>query len=116
MSGKATGKVWDMRLGNGPKKVVLLAYADHADHEGNNMYPSIDLIVYKTELSESTVHRCVKELIDDGLLIPDGKGPHNTNKYSMGCQSDTLSQRHSVTAREAGVSKTKTSYQKQERA
>ena len=102
MSGKATGKVWDMRLGSGPLKTVLLAYADHADHEGNNMFPSIELIVYKTEYSEATVHRCVKKLIEDGLLIPDGRGPHNTNKFSLGCQSDTLSQRHGVIVREAG--------------
>jgi hypothetical protein len=96
MSGKATGKVWDMRLGSGPRKTVLLAYADHADHEGKNMYPSVAMIVFKTEYSEATVHRCVKELIEMGLLVPDGTGPHNTNRYSLGCQTDTLSERHGV--------------------
>jgi hypothetical protein len=104
MSGKSTGLVWDMRLGRGPLKTVLLAYADHADHEGKNMHPSIGLIVWKTELSESTVHRCVNELIELGLLIPDGVGAHGTKNYRLGSQPDRVSLRQGVNlAVEGGV-------------
>ncbi len=85
MSGKSTGRVWDMRLRH-DLKFVLLAYADHADHEGRNMHPGIQLIVWKTEYSESEVHRCVRELREMGLLVPQGKGPRGTINYDLGEQ------------------------------
>lgn len=89
MSGKSTGLVWDMRLRR-DLKYVLLAYVDHADHEGKNIHPGIALIVWKTEYSETEVHRCVKELIAMGLLVEDGTGPHGTKNYSLGYQIGTL--------------------------
>ena len=85
MSGKATGKVWDIRFaGRHDLKYVLLCFVDHADHEGKNMWPSIRQIVFKTEYSETEVHRCVRDLIEMGLLVEEGTGPHGTKLYSLG--------------------------------
>lgn len=68
MSGKISGKVWDLDLPHA-EMLVLLAMADHADHEGNNVYPSIGLIAWKTGYSERQVMRIQQKLRDEGLLV-----------------------------------------------
>lgn len=68
MSAKAAGRVWDLDLPHN-KQHVLLAMADHADHEGRNMYPSLDLIAWKTGYSYRQVRRIVEELERDGILV-----------------------------------------------
>lgn len=72
MSGKTTGKVWDLEL-SPPKQIVLLAMADHADHEDGNIYPSVGLIAWKTGYSDRQVRRIMKELELEGLLVPTEK-------------------------------------------
>jgi hypothetical protein len=42
--------------------------ADHADHEGQNIYPSTDLIAWKTGYSFRQVQRMIDALIADGIL------------------------------------------------
>lgn len=68
MSAKASGRVWDLDLPHN-KRLVLLAMADHADHEGRNIYPSLDLIAWKTGYSYRQVRRIVEELKQDGILV-----------------------------------------------
>lgn len=82
MSGKAVGRVWELRL-PAAHRMVLLALADHADHLGANIYPSIGLIAWKTGYSESQVRRIMQRLVTDGLLIAVriGGGRGNTNGY-----------------------------------
>jgi helix-turn-helix protein len=68
MSAKASGRVWDLDLPHN-KRLVLLAMADHADHEGRNIYPSTDLIAWKTGYSSRQVQRIIDTLIADGILV-----------------------------------------------
>lgn len=68
MSGKTTGKVWDLKL-TPAKKTVLLAMADHANHEDSGIKPGIPLIAWKTDYSERQVQRIVHELEEDGILV-----------------------------------------------
>lgn len=68
MSAKASGRVWDLDLPHN-KRLVLLAMADHADHEGRNIYPSTDLIAWKTGYSSRQVQRVIDMLITDGILV-----------------------------------------------
>lgn len=68
MSAKAAGKVWDLDLPHN-KQHVLLAMADHADHEGGNIFPSTDLIAWKTGYSTRQVQRIIDVLITDGILV-----------------------------------------------
>lgn len=76
MSAKIMGHVWELDL-PANKQLVLLAMADHADHEGENIYPSLGLIAWKTGYSESQTRRIIKALVTDGILVevaaPDGK-------------------------------------------
>ena len=63
MSGKITGLVWESDLPQN-EKYVLLAYADHADHEGNGIFPSVGLIAWKTGYTPRNIKRIKKILIE----------------------------------------------------
>jgi 5-methylcytosine-specific restriction endonuclease McrA len=82
MSAKTVGKVWELAL-TPAKQTVLLALADHADHEGNNAFPSVDLIAWKTGYSERQVRRIMKELEADSLLVRTGGAPGKRIVYSI---------------------------------
>jgi len=68
MSAKTMGKVWDLVI-SPPKRLVLLALADHADHEDGNIFPSIALIAWKTDYSVRQVQRIMRNLAKDGILV-----------------------------------------------
>lgn len=85
MSVKVMGWVFDQDLPT-REKFVLLAYADHADHDGNNVYPAIDTVAAKTGYNARTVQRATRNLEEKGLLIPDGVGPFGTNKWKINKQ------------------------------
>lgn len=89
MSGKVSGQVWDLDMralierarnkGTLPQDVnvepqplrtVLLALADHADHNGRRVYPGVELLAWKTELSERRVRALLSILRKLGILIP----------------------------------------------
>jgi Helix-turn-helix domain len=61
------GQVWDLEL-SPAKRMVLLALADHADHEGDNIFPSYALIAWKTSYSVRQVQRIMTDLEADGIL------------------------------------------------
>lgn len=82
MSAKITGQVWELDL-TANKQLILLALADHADHEGNNVYPSVGLIAWKTGYSERQVQRLLKELVADRLLIVVEQAVGQTIKYRI---------------------------------
>lgn len=82
MSVKIMGMVWDSALPRN-EKAILLAYADHADHEGGNIYPSVGRIAWKTGYDERAVQRITKRLIDKGILMRQGEGPKRTNLYRI---------------------------------
>lgn len=74
MSVKVMGAVWDLPASEiePRQKYVLLAYADHADHTGRNVFPSIALIARKTGYDERSVQRITRELEALGFLIAEG--------------------------------------------
>lgn len=83
MSVKVMGLVWDLHIPSN-EKLVLLAYADHADHDGRSIWPSVAKIAAKTSYSERSVQEITRSLQARGLLVHDGKGPRGTNKWRVG--------------------------------
>jgi len=89
MSVKAISLVWDMPCPTtmnelefkSGHKFVLVAYADHADHHGKNIYPSIATIAKKTGYDERSVQRLTHELEQMLVLMQDGQGPRGTNRF-----------------------------------
>src|SRR3990167_3511040 len=82
MSVKIMGLIWDLDLESN-KKFVLLAYADHANHEGGSIWPAVNTIVKKTNYHERSVQRITRELEESGYLVADGEGPKGTNKWRI---------------------------------
>lgn len=76
------GMVWDLEIVR-DEKLVLLAYADHADHSGENIFPAVSTIARKTGYSERSVQSITRRLEKAGLLVSDGHGPHGTNQYHI---------------------------------
>lgn len=76
------GAVWDSPLPHN-LKLVALAYADHADHAGCNIWPSISLIAKKTGYNERQVQRITRDLEKRGILVADGMGKNNVRRWRM---------------------------------
>lgn len=67
-------------------KFVLLALADHADHEGEHVHPGHELLVEKTGLSEATISKKIQKFIRNGWIQIDGNakgGRGNRREYSI---------------------------------
>jgi DnaD/phage-associated family protein len=82
MSVKIMGFVWDLDIPQN-EKLVLLAYADHASHDGSNIYPAVSTIAKKTGYSERSVQMITRALEGRGYLVSDGQGTHGTNKWRI---------------------------------
>lgn len=91
MSVKAQALVWDFpcpcKIGmyefKPNHKYVLIKYADHADHNGKNIYPAVSTVAEKTGYDERTVQRITRDLEEMGFLVADGQGPRGTNKWML---------------------------------
>lgn len=91
MSVKAMGLVWDLECQKkhgdlefrSSHKFVLLAYADHADHHGKNIWPAVSTVANKTGLDDRTVQRLTRELETIGFLVDDGQGPRGTRRWKL---------------------------------
>lgn len=59
--------VWEHKWDSG-EQMVMLSLADHADHEGGNIWPSHELTAYKTGYSKRHVRRIVTRLRVNGVL------------------------------------------------
>jgi hypothetical protein len=82
MSVEIMGKVWGMALPH-QQKMVLLSMADHADHEGKRIYPSLGLIAWKTDYSIRQVRRIVGQLVEQKILIKRRSLPGRPSSYDI---------------------------------
>ena len=67
------GRVWDADLPPN-LKLVLLAYADAAEHDGTEIWPGWDRVAAMTGYSEPTVARITAELRKLGVLVQVQRG------------------------------------------
>lgn len=85
MSIEALSWAWGQQAKPGPK-LVLLALADHADHEGV-CWPGFDGLAAKTGMNRSTVIDNVKVLAEMGLIEvekrSDRSGHRASNRYIL---------------------------------
>ncbi len=100
MSAKISGLVWELELPR-EEKYVLLCLADHADHDGNNVYPSIGLIAWKTDYSERRVQELMRKLEHRQLLVKveERFGRGNTILYRINLDAGTLKESRGKGAR-----------------
>lgn len=77
--------VWDQDMPT-KEKFVLLAYADHADHEGGSIFPANATVAKKTGYSVRAIQRITRRLEESGFLIADGEnvgGRHRSNRWKI---------------------------------
>lgn len=84
MSVKQMAVAWELDIPR-EQKYVLLAYADHADHDGSNVRPSLDRIAWKTGYSKDQVRRISRKLVQNELmeLVKAGGGRGNPPEYKL---------------------------------
>lgn len=68
MSAKVMGQVYDY-VTSAREQAVLLALADHADHNGDNAFPSVALIAWKTGMSDRGVQLILARLRERSVLV-----------------------------------------------
>lgn len=85
MSVKVMALVWDHYPGTG-EFLTALCLADHADHDGGNIFPSIARVAKKTQQSERTVQRHIAAMRVSGWLqvVKQASGkPGETTTYRI---------------------------------
>ena len=69
--------VWEHSNAGGNDRLVLLAIADSADQDGSNAWPAVSTIARKCRVSERTVQRSIRTLVELGeLVVKEGAGGH----------------------------------------
>jgi|GEM_PF-7011489 len=68
MSWKISGLVWELELTHSQQS-VLLAMAEHAEHDGSKVFPSVARIAWKTNYSDRQVRRVMSELREMEILV-----------------------------------------------
>jgi hypothetical protein len=85
--------VWEHSKQQGGTLLVLLAIADFADDAGV-AYPKVPALAAKARLSETSIHRILRDLQTAGeLTIVIQGGPNRANLFqvnALGCQNSTL--------------------------
>lgn len=84
MSVDAIRWAYTQTAGSAAAKAVLIAIADHADDD-MICFPSIPLIVRKTEMTRNTVRRGIDLLLERGLIqiVSHGRQHHSTHYRIM---------------------------------
>jgi len=80
------GLVWDLYPEGGGELLTMLKLADHAEHDGSRVWPSIRLTAAMTRQSERTVQRQIAAIMKNGWLEvveQGGKGPADTTRYRI---------------------------------
>jgi len=86
VSVKVAGLVWDYYPEGGGELLTMLRLADHAEHDGTRIWPSIAYTAALTRQSPRTVQRQIQAAIDNGWLVvlqEGGKGPGSTTRYRI---------------------------------
>lgn len=73
MSIKIMAAIWDLDLPH-EQAWVLMAYADHADHDGGHCYPGTALICYKTGYSRRQIQYITGKLLERGIMTVEESG------------------------------------------
>lgn len=86
MSIECSHVVWSRNFSGASRKMVAVKLADHADDKGRGIWPSVETIAAKCDLSCRTVQRVLSDFVKEGILrvVSDGgNGPGDTRRYDF---------------------------------
>lgn len=90
--------VWDNFNRGGSEKLAMLALADWCDDKGGSLFPSINTIGKKINVSEKQARRIVHKFIDDGFVSVIGNhhggGKGDTRHYQINLNKLTTPPTH----------------------
>ncbi len=69
MSVKVMALVWDHYPRGGNELLVMLKLADHADHDGDRVFPAVSSIAKLSRVSDRTVQRALRTIEKRGWLV-----------------------------------------------
>lgn len=88
-------------------RLVLLAIADHANHDGLDAFPSVDTIARKARVSRATVQRSLARLVElKELEVEHGSGRGHMSRYRVltkGPQIEALPLERASSAQQKGL-------------
>ena len=88
MSVRVQTYVWQLDLPPS-HKLIAIALADHCHDDGSEARPSRALLMKKTGLSEATLRRSIKDLIEWGVIVLDRPASqHRANCYKFPLPAD----------------------------
>lgn len=110
MSIRALAWAQTIRTGHYTRKLVLIALADRFNEGEDAAWPSIGWLERTTELSRRTIQRALRDLEEQGLIIPCGRAGtdtrYQTNRYRLAVDNPTVQGRHADTRDVLGASTT----------
>ncbi len=82
MSSRITGMVFERYPAGGGERLLALALADCADHDGTNIYPSVETLAAMTHQSERAVQYQLRRMEESGwlILVNAGRGGRSSNR------------------------------------
>jgi len=86
MSGKVSGLVFDFYPVGGGEMLTALCLAEHADHDGTSIFPSVETVAKLTRQSERTVQYHLRSMQESGWLLLVGNangGRKKTREYRI---------------------------------
>lgn len=86
MSVKVMSACWERYPNGGGELLLALALADHADDNGENVYPSVESLSRKTRQSKRTVQYQLRSMQDRGwlqLVSHEGGGRGRSREYRI---------------------------------
>ena len=96
----------EQRVGSSSEKFVLVALADRANGDTGECFPKVERIAEDTQLSYSTVQRCLKALAEQGLVkrerLRRGDGSLAVYSYEFPLAADLRTPPGTMTARPTG--------------
>ena len=112
MSVEAFARVLSVRVGQSTRKLVLMAYANHAHKDGRNTWCSVDTVAEYAECDERTVQRHIAKLLEGGFMregdqsvprqVSTKPGEQLPIVYDIAMDDDTMSAWRSVYDPDAG--------------
>ncbi|MNM21173.1 hypothetical protein D3C81_315310 [compost metagenome] len=85
MSARISGMVFERYPAGGGERLLALALADCADHDGTNIYPSIETLAAMTFQSERAVQYQLRRMEKSGwlILVNAGRGGRSSNRNGV---------------------------------
>lgn len=86
MSIMLMSRLFRIQFGSANRKMVAIRLADFADDDGRGIWPTVARLARETEISDRTVQRILKDMVEEGILVVVREGggrPGQATRYDF---------------------------------